>query len=171
MSSFVGQWFWVGLVLLVVGLLGGSQPSEGAHLRGTFTVDQFFRFLIKFGFQKTEKHSQQNTESDTFGYIYGNVTSRVNFSVPVTLAVLDKHNFLEYYANRNTFDQDVACQRMFENLDKVAFNSKCNKGAEADYLRRIPCERGRLCPDEDSPANVVAGSQFTYVISDPNVPR
>nr|XP_029721356.1 integral membrane protein GPR180-like [Aedes albopictus] len=169
--SFSERWIRAGLVLLVVGLLGGSQPSDGAHLTGSFRVDQFFRFLIKFGFQKTEKHSQQNTESDTFGYIYGNVTSSVNLSVPITLAVLDKHNFLEYYANRNNFDQDVACQRMFDKLDKVAFNSKCNKGAEADYLRRIPCERGKLCVDEDTPANVVSGNQFTYVISDPNVPR
>lgn len=168
---FSGRWIRAGLVLFVVGLLGGSQPSDGAHLRGSFRVDQFFRFLIKFGFQKTEKHSQQNTESDTFGYIYGNVTSRVNLTFPITLAVLDKHNFLEYYSNRNNFDQDVACQRMFDKLDKVAFNNKCNKGAEADYLRRIPCERGKLCVDEDTPANVVAGNQFTYVISDPNVPR
>ncbi|XP_058458384.1 integral membrane protein GPR180-like [Malaya genurostris] len=157
------------LVLLMV--LTGHQPSDGAHLSGSFPVDGFFRFLIKFGFQKTEKHSQKNTESDTFGYIYGNITSHWNFSVPITLAVLDKHNFLEYYANRNNYNREVACQRMFDKLDKVAFNRGCNKAAEADYLRRVPCEKGKLCSDEDNPTNVVAGSQFTYVISDPNVPR
>lgn len=170
MHLLVSKWISTTVLLWLV-LLLGNQPSEGAHLTGTFAVDEFFRFLIKFGFQKTEKHSQKNTESDTFGYIYGNITSRTNFTVPITLAVLDKHNFLEYYANRNNFDRDVACQRMFDKLDKVAFNSRCNKGAMADYLRRIPCEKGKLCSDEDITANVVSGSQFTYVISDPNMPR
>ncbi|ETN61988.1 hypothetical protein AND_006332 [Anopheles darlingi] len=149
----------------------GGQPVHGAHLTGSFEVDEFFRFLHKFGFQKTEKHSQKDTEWDTFGYIYGNITSRINLTVPVTLAVLDKRSFLEYYANRNAYNREVACQRMFDKLDKIVYSRACNPHAEADYLRRIPCEPGKLCPDEDTRENVVPGSQFTFVISDPNVPR
>ncbi|XP_052888641.1 integral membrane protein GPR180 [Anopheles moucheti] len=166
-----GRRRWIGLVTIWMVVAGGFPAVKTAHLSGTFEVDEFFRFLHKFGFQKTEKHSQKDTEWDTFGYIYGNITSKVNFTVPVTLAVLDKRSFLEYYANRNDYDRDVACQRMFEKLDKIVYSRACNPHAEADYLRRIPCEKGKLCVDEDTRENVVPGSQFTFVISDPNVPR
>lgn len=73
---------------------------NSAHLLGSFDVSEFYTFLIKFGFQRTERHSQK----DSFGYIYGNITSNDKFHHPVTLAVLDKHHFLEFYGNRSVED-------------------------------------------------------------------
>lgn len=142
--------------------------ASATHISGTFNpADEFFKFIVKFGFQKTERHSQR----DSFGYIYGNITSRDNFPVPITFAVLDKYSFLEYYGNRSIFDKELACQRMFDRLDWLVYDSSCNKKAKADYLRKIPCIHGKLCEDEDSPGNVVAQNQFTYVISDLVQPR
>lgn len=141
--------------------------GDAAHISGTFHPNQFFKFIIKFGFQKTERHSQR----DSFGYIYGNITSKDSYPVPVTFAVLDKYSFLEFYGNRTIFDKDVACQRMLQRLDKYAYHSTCNFRGLGDYIRRVPCPEGKLCDDEDAPANVVPGNQFTYVISDLKQPR
>lgn len=141
--------------------------GSGAHISGTFRVNEFFKFIVKFGFQKTERHSQK----DSFGYIYGNITSKDSFPVHITFAVLDKTSFLEYYGNRSILNKDVACRRMFERLDNFAYDNICNHKAKVDFLRRIPCVNGQYCVDEDSPGNVVPGSQFTYVISDLMQPR
>uniref|UniRef100_A0A7G3AL11 GPR180/TMEM145 transmembrane domain-containing protein n=2 Tax=Lutzomyia longipalpis TaxID=7200 RepID=A0A7G3AL11_LUTLO len=144
--------------------------SNATHLTGTFDPSKdFFKFLIKFGFQKTERHSQR----DSYGYIYGNITAKDSyFPVNLTLAVLDKYTFLDgFYGNRTLQDREAACQRMFGTLDRIAYNAQCNPHAKVDYLRQIPCRRGQLCWDEDSPSNVVSGSQFTYVISDLMQPR
>ncbi|KAJ6647551.1 Transmembrane protein, partial [Pseudolycoriella hygida] len=130
-------------------------------------MNEFFKFIVKFGFQKTERHSQR----DSFGYIFGNITSKDSFPVPITFAVLDKYSFLEYYGNRTILNKDVACRRMFERLDKFAFDKTCNPQAKVDFLRKVPCDKGKLCIDEDSANNVVLGSQFTYVISDLMQPR
>lgn len=140
--------------------------NSSAHLSGTFRMNEFFKFIVKFGFQKTE-HSQK----DSFGYIFGNITSKDSFPVPITFAVLDKYSFLEYYGNRTISNKDVACQRMFERLDNFAYDKICNHQAKVDFLRKIPCDKGKLCSDEDSPGNVVRDSQFTYVISDLKQPR
>ncbi|KAG4077941.1 hypothetical protein HA402_013441 [Bradysia odoriphaga] len=141
--------------------------NQSAHLSGTFRTNDFFKFIVKFGFQKTERHPQK----DSFGYIFGNITSRDSFPVPVTFAVLDKYSFLEYYGNRTILNKDVACQRMFERLDNFAYDKTCNQQAKVDFLRKVPCEKGKLCSDEDTPENVVPDSQFTYVISDLMQPR
>lgn len=141
--------------------------NSSAHISGTFRMNEFFKFIVKFGFQKTERHSQK----DSFGYIYGNITSKDSFPVPVTFAVLDKYSFLEYYGNRSILNKDMACRRMFERLDNYAYDKTCNHEAKVDFLRKIPCDKGKLCSDEDSPGNVVPDSQFTYVISDLTQPR
>uniref|UniRef100_A0A6B2E761 Putative conserved secreted protein n=1 Tax=Phlebotomus kandelakii TaxID=1109342 RepID=A0A6B2E761_9DIPT len=143
--------------------------ANATHLTGSFDPSRdIFKFLIKFGFQKTERHSQR----DSYGYIYGNITAKENYPVNLTLAVLDKYTFLEgFYGNRTLLDREAACQRMFTTLDKIAYSPECNSRAKVDYLRQIPCTKGRLCWDEDTPGNVVAGSQFTYVISDLIQPR
>lgn len=158
---------WVFLCALIL-LLASSSRTEAAHITGTFRPAQdFFKFIVKFGFQQTEKHSQR----DSFGYIYGNITSRDAFPVPLTLAVLDKKRFLEFYQNRTVFDKDMACKLMFRGIQTVAYDPECNQRGTGDYLRRVPCVEGQLCPDEDSPSNVVAGNQLTYVISDLKEPR
>lgn len=141
--------------------------ASASRMTGTFYPEDFFKFIVKFGFQKTDRHSQR----DSFGYIYGNITSKDHFPVPITFAVLDKNRFLEYYNNRSIFDKEVACQRMFKQLDQLAYDRSCSSLAQADYLRKVPCPYGKLCPDEDAPANVIQENQFTYVLSDVNQPR
>lgn len=136
-------------------------PVESTHLKGTFQTNEFFKFLVKFGFQKTDRHHKE----DTYGYIFGNITSKQNVPFPVTFAVLPKPYFVEYYKNRLLYDKSLACKRMFETLSTVAFDQKCNKGGK-DFLRKIPCPANGLCADEDTPWNVIKGNQFTYVIQD-----
>lgn len=157
----------ISLALFLIILLNLISSSNATHLTGTFRPNEFFKLLIKFGFQKTEPHSPR----DSFGYIYGNITSRSNYPVPITLTVLDKYNFLPYYGNRTYYNKDRACERMFQNIDEFAFDKKCHNSNTIDFLRRIPCKKGELCVDEDAPNNVVHNNQFTYVIKDLNQPR
>lgn len=155
------------ITILLAILLQTITYGNCTHITGTFRPNEFFKLLVKFGFQKTERHSQR----DSFGYIYGNITSKDNYPVPITFAVLDKYNFLPYYDNRTLYNKDVACERMFSTIDQFAYDKTCNSKNKADYLRRIPCPHGQLCLDEDAPANLVPGNQFTFVISDLNQPR
>lgn len=154
------------LVTVLVLVLSQCRMSASTHIRGTFSTTDFFRFLIKFGFQKTDRHR----EKDSLGYMFGNVTSRRNFSQPITLAVLDRSHFLEYYGNRTIVDKDLACSLMFETLNQSSYDPHCNEKGH-DYLRRVPCPRGGLCVDEDVPWHVIKGHQFTYVIQDLGRPR
>lgn len=39
------------------------------------------------------------------------------------------------------------------------------------FFRRVPCPKGKLCPDENVPWNVISGNQFTYTIQDTWQPR
>lgn len=137
-----------------------AATCQGLHLQGSFSTGQFFMFLAKFGFKKTDRHDHENT----LGYIYGNVTSRSrNVTHRGTLVVVDRENFLEYYANRN---RDDACERMFASINRVAFDSSCNPNGTQDFLRNVPCTPGKLCEDEDKPDRVVTGNQFTYTVRD-----
>lgn len=140
---------------------------DGTRIIGDFHTDDFFKFIIKFGFQKAETHSQR----DSFGYIYGNITSEDSFNSPITMAVLDKSTFVNFYGNRGYYNREIACQKMFANLKNLAYDSECNSNGKRDFLRKIPCTKGQLCEDEDSPTNVVPGNQFTYVISEVSQPR
>lgn len=133
--------------------------TNSAHLKGTFKSNEFFKFLVKFGFQKTDTHQKELSN----GYIFGNITSRQKFSVPITFAVLDKSYFLQYYQNRGMHDKREACRRMFSRLKDKAFDYKCAQHGN-DFLRRVPCPKNKLCVDEDVPLNVVKDYQFTYVI-------
>lgn len=155
-------------LLALVLLLLYSYECSGTHVTGRFNPGtEFFKFLIKFGFQKTERTSLR----DTYGYIYGNITATGPLPVNLTFAVLDSQRFMEYYGNHTIPNRDIACQRMFSQLNSLAYSSQCNPEAKGDYFRSVPCPEGALCPDEDSPANVVHGNQFTYVISDLFQPR
>lgn len=150
-------------VILLVILLNFKFIHEGqcTHLKGTFKSSEFFKFLIKFGFQKTDPHQPEASR----GYIFGNITTRSQLAVPLTFAVLDRSYFLDYYKNRVIYDKNEACKRMFSTLSKKAFDQKCaDKGK--DYLRKIPCPKGKLCVDEDNPYNVIKNHQFTYVMED-----
>ena len=82
-----------------------SITTSALRLSGTINPQEvFFTFLAKFGFQKTEILNKDATQ----GYIYGNITyiqtsNRKTTKIfdQVTLAVLDRANFLEYYGNRS----------------------------------------------------------------------
>lgn len=140
---------------------------NSTHIQGAFRTTDFFSFLIKFGFQKTDKHHPK----ETHGYIFGNITSKHNFTVPITFAVLDRNHFLEYYGNRSVYDKSKACKLMFNKLNQTAYNSKCNPTGLGDFLRQIPCPKNQLCADEDSPSNVIKNYQFTYHIENSKQPK
>ncbi len=74
-----------------------SSNCNSTYIEGDIDLENefFFKFLLKFGFSKTEKSIDIN-----YGYIFGNITSDVNLNVPITLAVLDRHHFLDFYSNR-----------------------------------------------------------------------
>ena len=84
----------------------------------------------------------------------------------LTLAVLDRGYFLEFYGNRSIFDKGRACEKMFQKISTAAYDSTCYSDGEEDFLRSVPCENGELCPDEDNKDNVVPKSQLTYRIQD-----
>lgn len=149
------------IFVIIVLICFVGERGESTHVRGTFKSNEFFKFLIKFGFQKTDRHQSELTH----GYIFGNITSKRQLPVPITFAVLDRQYFLDYYKNRVIYDKHEACKRMFNTLNTRAYDSKCSiKGK--DYLRRIPCPEGKLCQDEDNPYNVIKNNQFTYIIED-----
>lgn len=138
----------------------------GTHITGTFKSNEFFKFLLKFGFQKTDRH-----QKDTHGYIFGNITAKHPLSQPITFAVLDRSHFLEYYGNKSIFNKEQACKLMFNRLSTTAYDAQCNPPGKHDFLRRVPCPKNKLCVDEDSKWNVVQGNQFTYVIEDFRSPK
>ncbi|CAG5134447.1 unnamed protein product [Candidula unifasciata] len=145
-----------------------SHISNGLHLTGTWNSKDFFIFLTKFGFQKTDPKQQENTQ----GYIYGNITksNNVNTTKDLTLVVVDSEYFLEYYGN-STIRSKQTCPAMFVKVDQIAFDYICKPKGLEDFLRKIPCPKDKLCIDEDNPKNVVPGYQFTYKVRDVQRPR
>lgn len=137
------------------------------HLSGSWETTSFFHFLAKFGFQKTNLKDRSQTQ----GYIYGNITARSNVSHNVTLAVLDRGYFLEYYGNSSVSERNTACVSMFQKINNVAYDSQCNDEGSQDLLRKVPCPHGQLCSDEDNPKNVVENFQFTFHVEDLSQPR
>lgn len=135
------------------------QSNNCTHLQGTFKASDFFKFLIKFGVQKTDRHQPDAT----YGYIFGNITSKHKFPVNITFAVLDRAHFLDYYKNSFLYNKTAACKRMFTKLNTSAYHPVCQDNG-IDFLRRIPCPNGELCDFEDKPWNVIKNHQFTYAI-------
>ncbi|XP_011180193.1 integral membrane protein GPR180 [Zeugodacus cucurbitae] len=143
--------------------------SNAIHLTGTFHTDDFFKVITKFGFQKAEATIPHG---GSFGYIYGNITATTNtFVQPISLVVLDKVAFVDFYSNRSHVDHELACQHMFAHLQPLIYDEACNKQGKRDYVRRVPCPLGQLCADEDTPSNVIPQQQFTYTISEVTEPR
>nr|XP_014085793.1 integral membrane protein GPR180 [Bactrocera oleae] len=143
--------------------------SDAIHLSGTFHTDDFFKVITKFGFQKAEVRVPHG---GSFGYIYGNITTTADtFVQPISLVVLDKVAFVDFYSNRSHVDHQLACQRMFAHLQPLIYDEACNKQGKRDYIRRVPCKVGQLCVDEDTPSNVISQRQFTYTISEVTEPR
>lgn len=60
---------------------------------------------------------------------------------------------------------------LLQGVEKEAYDAQCHDLGHEDFLRRVPCLKGHLCPDEDNPSNVVPNNQLTYAIQDINNPR
>ena len=58
--------YFLRLLLCLVAIF--SQTADGIHLTGTWRTSEFFKFLCKFGIQKTDPGKL----ADTQGFIYGN---------------------------------------------------------------------------------------------------
>lgn len=118
------------LLLQLVIYLTLLKQSKGIHLKGTFKTNEFFKFIGRFGFQKTDVHNEESTK----GYIYGNislVTNVANQSIPidslVTLAVLDYNYFIDYYKMRHISPKSSACALMFDKINTIAYFYECNE--------------------------------------------
>lgn len=145
-------------------LIWGKSDVSALHLSGTWNSNNFFLFLAKFGFQRTEKNDVQHSQ----GYIYGNITSNNIKTKNINLVVVDSEFFMEYYGNRSAA---MPCSLMFGKIHTIAFDAVCQPKGLEDFLRKVPCPTNQLCTDEDNPKNVVPGYQFTYKVQDMVYPR
>ncbi|KAI5736953.1 hypothetical protein M8J76_008819 [Diaphorina citri] len=144
---------------------------NSSHIKGSWnTKQEFFKFLIKFGFDKTDTRNPEYS----LGYIYGNITSQiVHPQQNATFVLLDRSYFLEFYSNRSKSDKQAACSSMFKEINQSIYDPWCNNNKKNnDFLRRIPCPKGMICAEETSqPLSVVKGSQFTFRVEDNAQPR
>ena len=159
----MGAAFWMFLLACTF-----DSTSQGLHLSGSWNSKDFYVFLAKFGFQKTDPKELEKTQ----GFIFGNITTRDsnNRTNLLTLVVVDSEYFLEFYGN-STLPPEHACPVMFNKLDTIAFDYICKPNGMEDFLRKVPCPQNSFCADEDDPNNVVKGYQFTYKVRDVQRPR
>ena len=69
----------------------------------------------------------------------------INFLLQkITLAVLDRANFIEYYGNRSITDKQKVCEKMFNKINIVAYDSTCHLDGIQDFLRSVPCPPNQL---------------------------
>lgn len=144
---------------------------NSSHIKGSWnTKQEFFKFLIKFGFDKTDTRYLDYS----LGYIYGNITSRtLHPQQNATFVLLDRTYFLDFYSNRSRIDKQSACSYMFKEVNQSVYDPWCNNNKKNnDFLRRLPCPKGMLCAEETTqPLSVVKGSQFTFRVQDNTQPR
>nr|QVK45727.1 G protein-coupled receptor [Proales similis] len=164
-------------LIVVIVFLTQLARLRAVHLRGTFDTRHFFKFLTRFGSQKTDLHNRASTRS----YIYGNVTllavnekasrRQIDHDHSIMLVVTDLNYFREFYSQRRVSPRSTACSLMFKTIESVAFYFNCNENGAQDFIRRVPCPVGSICIDEDYQENVIKGHQFTFKIDDPNQAR
>lgn len=135
--------------------------ADGLHLSGKWNTSEFYKFLVKFGFQQTDKD-----DILTRGYIYGNITSNSPRANEIAFVVLDSEYFINFFTSRTT----KICSRMFSQIDKIAWDRDCNKQGTDDIIRFVPCKESELCRDE-LPGSVVPNSQLTFQVQDKLQPR
>lgn len=136
------------------------------HIKGTWHTSDFFLFLARFGFQKTDP----GMLGDTQGFIYGKISTTSKLDSYFNLVLVDSEYFMELYGNSSLMNTP-GCRNMFHKIDTTAFDRKCNTHGTEDFLRKIPCPRDQLCVDEDNPSNVESGYQFTYKVQNSAQPR
>jgi len=153
------------LFVLMASLLA---TTNAMRVSGQWHSNEFFAFLGKFAFQQTNEQDLAGTQ----GYIYGNVTSQHNVTQRMALVVLDSEYFAEFFGNR-LVRRDKACPAMFDQVNAVMWDERCNRDGFEDFLRRIPCRKNELCEEETTSeqVQVIAGYQFTYHVRDTYQPR
>ncbi len=139
---------------------------QSTHLKGTWNTDDFFLFLLKFGFQKTDLHDPYSS-----GYVYGNFTTDIDkFNKTAALVVVDYDNFYDYYKHSKLINnKEQACQNMF-----ASFNfGDCGKDylKNVNFIGEVPCPKNKLCKNAGDSSDTVRGSQFSYQIKDTQNPR
>lgn len=135
------------------------------HVKGTWKTEDFFLFLVKFGFQKTDLHNPYSS-----GYIYGNMTTDANLksNKTATFVVLDNENFNDYYHHRLYKDKSKVCQLMFTKL----LVGKCAHGDnKVNFITEVPCKKDKMCANPGSPDDFIHGSQFSYQVKDYQQPK
>ncbi|XP_029645028.1 uncharacterized protein LOC115219095 [Octopus sinensis] len=165
---------FVAFTMVSLGML--PTTSQALHLQGVWKSDNFFVFLAKFGFQKTDLRDLEHTQGIIYGQVFSNSKNPISAadqhsSNPMlTLVLVDSEYFMEYYGNRTSHDLN-RCSRMFDKIDTIAFDYKCRPKGLEDFLRKVPCSENQMCVDEDDPKDVIDGFQFTYRIRDLERPR
>ncbi|KER29365.1 hypothetical protein T265_04018 [Opisthorchis viverrini] len=164
-------------------------PLAALHLQGSWKPSQRYRFLTKFGFQRTQVDELEATR----GYVYGSVKlseeqAGANVSNLATLVLVDSEFILDLYGNATepvwlqntsgiTRDQlawmveNERCRRMFSKIDAIAWHKTCAPNGQLDLIRAVPCSAGKFCAEEDNSARVITNSQFTYTVQDLRQPR
>lgn len=153
-------------LLLLICLLTNFTYTSCLHLKGTWDTSNFYKFLAKFGFQKTDP----GLLADTQGFVYGNITAESGKTNYFTLVLVDSEYFMEFYGNQS-IETDKSCRKMFAKIDTIAYDNPCNGHGTEDFLRKIPCPNNKLCVDEDNPNHVLSGYQFTYRVQNSATPR
>jgi len=89
----------------------------------------------------------------------------------MALVVLDSEHFSAFFGNR-FLRRTNACAAMFESINKIMWDERCNINGLEDFLRRIPCTKNELCEEEtNDPDHVIPQYQFTYHVRDTYQPR
>lgn len=138
--------------------------SEALHLKGTFKNNDFFKFLVKFGFQKVDSIDEENSQ----GFIYGNITAKTPelLDYDMYFVVVERHYFVQFYALKGNTSLPDQCKHMFSEIDTIAWDKYCAKHGKEDFLRRVPCKKNSICLEElDVPSSVVPNYQFTFHVT------
>ncbi|ESO05882.1 hypothetical protein HELRODRAFT_64810 [Helobdella robusta] len=153
--------------LFLLSLISCTSAVYGLRLVGQWKTSDFYKFLVKFGFQQTDKNDET---ARTQGYIYGNITATKYEDYDIALVVLDSEYFLNFFTNRSLSPRHDACSRMFSQINRLAWDKDCNVNGKEDFIRYIPCRRDGLCRDELAD-RMVRNSQFTFRVQDKEQPR
>jgi hypothetical protein len=139
--------------------------------------------VARFGVQKSDIHHKE----DTYGYVFGNVTlvhhnkDQKRPLKSAALVLVNRNLFLKIYGLYNEYKNEDKiiknnktsnnlCRRIFDVIDSVAYDEKCNAANQLDTIRYVPCIEGALCDGAFHTQQIVQNYQFTYVIEDQKQP-
>jgi hypothetical protein len=139
--------------------------------------------VARFGVQKSDIHHKD----DTYGYVFGNVTlvhhnkDQKRPLKSAALVLVNRNLFLKIrglYNNNKNEDKIIKnnktsnnlCRPIFDIIDSMAYDEKCNDANQLDIIRYVPCIEGALCDGAFRSSQIVQNYQFTYVIEDQKQP-